>query len=437
MRLTRAGVSLSTAGLVLLGLGMSMANLELLLLSAFPLTILAYTAAQRARGTPKGARSLSTRTPRRADPLDMTMRVELPPGSQLVEVHAPLPGSWRLEQGSNLHALVGGGARVFGFRSRAFGRGRHTLAPVTGEVIDPSGLVGPREVALTGEETVEVTVRSFASKPIRGAVQGTLALPELAMTRMGFGTSDFRELRDYRWGDPIQAIDWKSSARRLSRKPRQSAATNVPLVKEYEQEGRRSVLVLLDGGHALRIGTTLETGLDHGTEAATAAARFFLARGARVGAATYGARSTHLAVPEAGSGQAFAIDRALSAGELADEETPVRALERFHRHIAGTQPLVVVATRVTPDSKEQLIELAGRLRAMVGPRASRLPLVVLDVDALPLIPREQPAVETAAQLVAQEDAQARRELAASGARVVTWHLNEKDFRTAIIGGRRG
>lgn len=437
MRLTRAGVSLATTGLGLLGLGMAMANLELLLLATLPLLLLLFPIATRGAAQPLGARALSTRTPRRADLVEMRLRLEIPRGPELVEVHAPLPTSWRLEEGSNLHAFTGrSGARAVRFRARALGRGRHVLGPVVAESVDPTGVLAPRETTLTSEETVEVTSRTFASKPVRGRLKGALNLPEHEATRLGVGTSDFRELRDYHWGDPPKAINWKATARRLSSRSKQGAeGPRVPLVKEFEQEGRRTVLVLLDGGPALRVGTTLETGIDHGTEAALAAARFFLGRGSRVGAATYGARVSHIAPPDAGTGQVFSVERALAATEMDEDETSLRALERFARHMAGTHPLLVVVTRITPDSKDDVVALARRLRAQRAGVPGRLPLVVVDVDALPLIPQQDPAVATAAQLVTREDDAARREVQASGARIVTWRLGERDFRTALMGRR--
>lgn len=436
MRFTRAGASLATAGLALLALGIGMANVELLALAVLPLALLAYPAATRGAADPTGARMLSTRTPRRADVVDAQVRIELPDSPDLVEVHAPLPGTWRLEEGSNLHALVGKGARSFRFKARALGRGKHVVAPMEAEMQDLAGVLAPRRAQLADEIPVEVAPRTIASRPVRGRLRGALALPEQENARLGTGTSDFRELRDYQWGDPPKAINWKATARRLSARARQGAAPRMPLVNEFEHEDRRAVVVLLDGGEPLRVGTTLEMGLDHGIEAALAAARFFLGRGTRVGAATYGARSHDIAPPDAGTGQIFAVERSLAAGEPDRDETPLRALERFHRHLAGTQPLVIVVTRVTPASSDALVALARRLRVVVGSREKALPLLVLDIEALPLVPQDDAAIATAAALVARDDARARLAVQSAGARVVPWKLGERDFRLALMRGGR-
>ncbi|HEX2022423.1 MAG TPA: hypothetical protein VHH36_06900, partial [Candidatus Thermoplasmatota archaeon] len=201
MRLTRAGAALATAGLALLGLGMATANLELLVLSVLPLALVGHALAARSRRAPSGSRTVSTRTPRRGDPLDVEARVALPGASDLVEVHVPLPGPFALEQGTNLHLFAGKGERALRFRARSEGRGRHVLPPVTAETLDPSGLLAARASVLAPEETIEVTPRTYAGRVVRGRAEAALQIERLR-ARTGVGSSDFRELRDYAWGDP-------------------------------------------------------------------------------------------------------------------------------------------------------------------------------------------------------------------------------------------
>lgn len=416
----------------MMGLGLAFANLELLVLASLPLGLVGSALATRASAPLGGARTLSTRAPRRGDPVEVEVALDLPDGADLVEVHAPLPSAFALEEGSNLHVLEGSGRRVVRFRARAHGRGPQTLGPVMAELVDPAGLLAPREAGIAPADSVDVAPRLFPTRPVRG---GSALLAERQLRRLGAGSTDFKELREYAWGDPPKSINWKATARRLSARSRQGDSPSVPLVNEYERESRRTVLVLLDGGEALRVGTTLETGLDHGVEAALAAARFFLARGARVGAAVYNARGS-IAAPESGSGQLPAIERGLSPGELAEDAPAARVLEGMQRHFAGGQPYVVLVTRLTPTSLLDVEGVAARLRGLVERRAGDLPLIVVDVDALGVVPRDDPAAAPALRALAREDAEQRRRAAAAGARVVPWRLGEKDFRLALLGRAR-
>jgi len=193
--------------------------------------------------------------------------------------------------------------------------------------------------------------------------------------------------------------------------------------------------VLLDGGPALRVGTSLETGLDHGVEAALGAARYFLARGARVGAATYGASAPPPAPPEAGSGQEHGLVRALSPGEADAERTLARTLRALHPHLVGAKPLLVLVTRVTPRNVEDITDTARRVRALSKERHKRLRgILVVDVRALDLAPAPSAPWQAARDLVEREDAAAARALAQAGVRIAPWRPGTEDLRTALSRG---
>lgn len=432
-KLTRAGVGLATTGIALLGLGMGMGNLELLALAAFPLLLLAYALASRPQGGATGTRALSTRAPRRGDVVDVDVRARHAPDADLMEVHAPIPDGFSLEEGSNVALFTAPGHAGARFRMRAHARGSHTMAPLRVETIDPRGILAPAIEDVTGSETVSVTPRAFHAEKLRRRIRGrAILLPDREEARMGVGSTDFRELRDYVWGDAPKSINWKATARRLSTRGGADRGGQTPLVNEYEKEGRTTVLVLLDGGAHMRVGTSLETGLDHAVEASLAAARLFLARGARVGAATFGARSAAHAPPDTGSGQIPRVERALSPGEPDDELTASRVLSSFERHLAGARPVLLIVTRVTPKRAPELAELVKRVRVLVRERRRGLPIYVVDVRALDLAPTPAPGWELARRIVALEDDAASRKLAAAGARIVPWSPGREDFRAALL-----
>lgn len=435
-RLTRAGVSLATAGLGLVGLGMALGNLELLALGVFPLLLVALPLARRPARDPTGQRRLGTRTPRRGDPLDVEIHLRVPEGAELVEVHAPLPPGVALEEGTNLLLATRPGLLAARFRIRAHGRGRQELGAVEAWTLDPTGLVGPRKAVIAPAETLEVTPRSVRAQRVRGALRNDArrAVPDLEQARLGVGSTDFRELRDYAWGDPPKSINWKATARRLSGNAGRDAAAT-PLVNEYEREGRRTVLVLLDGGPALRVGTTMETGLDHGVEAALGLAALLLSRGARVGAATYNAKANPSAPPDAGEGQIPHLEKALSPGEPDREHAAQKVLQGLQRHLSGARPVLVVVTRITPATADELVALAERVRVLLGERRRGLPLHVLDVRALRLVPQGDPAWDAAAELVAREDEEAARRVREAGVRVIPWRPGLEDLRQVLA--RRG
>lgn len=433
-RLTRAGVSLATAGLGLLGLGMALANVELLVLSAIPLLLVALPLARRPKGEPTGARRLSTRTPRRGDTVDVDVHARVPPGAELVEVHAPLPPGVSLEEGTNLLLATRSGAHATRMRIRAHGRGRHELGAIEAWTCDPSGLVGPVRSTLAPPEAIEVTARTFHVGRLRAAPRQRAAR-DLERARLGVESTDFRELRDYARGDPPKSINWKATARRFSATAGRGPASSTPLVNEYEREGRQAILMLLDGGPALRIGTTMETGLDHGVEAALGVAGLFLQQGARVGGAVFNAKANPPTPPQSGAGQAVHLEKALQPGDPDAEAKPQRVLQSLQRHLSGARPLLFVVTRLTPHNAPDLVELAERVRVLLGERGAGLPVHVLDVKALDLVPRDDPSWDAAALAVAQDDEAAARTLRDAGVRVTPWRPGAEDLRQILA--RRG
>lgn len=432
--LTRAGVALTGAGFGLLALGISMANLELLVFSAFPLLLLALALAGRPLSPPRVERAPATVAPRRGQPFDVAFRVTGVPEGCLVEAHAPLPPSFTLDAGNNVALL--GADRAATFRVSAHARGSHPLPPARVEAIDPTGLVAPLETEAATSIQVNVAPRAFPVRKLRAraARLAVAQTPDQDEARLGMSSTDFRELREYAWGDAPNKINWKATARRLSAMGKRGGRLASPLVNEYEKEGKRTVFILLDGGEPLRVGTSLETGLDHGVEAAVAAARFFLARGSRVGAWTYGARSGPVAPPEAGSGHAASVDRALSPGDVDAAHTLPVALRAIHSHLVGARPLLVVVTRLTPANAEEVAEAAQRLRLLTAERRRSLPMAVVDVRALTLAPATDPAWRAARDIVEREDAEAARLVRATGARIVPWRPGAEDFRRALHKG---
>ncbi|HET6404845.1 MAG TPA: DUF58 domain-containing protein [Candidatus Thermoplasmatota archaeon] len=434
LKLTRAGVALATTGLALLALGMGMGNVELLVLASIPLLLLVVSLTARAGGAPVGARTLSTRTPRRGDTFDVELRVRPPPSSDITEVHQPVPEGFSLVAGSNVALLAGPAPAATRFRLCAHARGAHALPAATAERIDPRGLVAARVLDVVQPETLHVTPRALSAERLRRRARGRgkLLLPDRQEVRVGAGSTDFRELREYFWGDPPKAINWKATARRLSRVGRHAGVAPVPLVNEYEKEGRATVLILLDGGADMRVGTKLETGLDHGVEGALSAARLFLARGARVGAATFGAKAAAPAAPDAGSGQMHSVERALAPGEPDADASPLAVLSGFERHLAGSRPILLVLTRLTPRNAEEIAELVRRVRALSRQRRRRPPVFVIDLRALELAPTPAPGWDAARRIVEAEDAAAAREVVQAGARVIPWHPTREDFRAALF-----
>ncbi len=105
--------------------------------------------------------------------------------------------------------------------------------------------------------------------------------PVKGVSKIGPLSTDFKEIRNYFYGDPFKIINWKASARAASMgKP-------LPLVNQYEREGKPTVWIFLDANPDLLIGTTSENVLDYSLQIAYNMSYYFLKKGYSLGMYIY------------------------------------------------------------------------------------------------------------------------------------------------------
>ncbi|QBF46353.1 DUF58 domain-containing protein [Janibacter limosus] len=128
------------------------------------------------------------------------------------------------------------------YRVRSHVRGRHRIGPLTIRVNDPFGLA-TRAVALPGETVLVVLPRVLPLGPVRGVPASgggdTSTSPRVALQ----GEEDVG-VREYRVGDDLRRVHWRSTAR-----------TGQMMVRQDEQPTRRRALVLLDDRASAHAGT--------------------------------------------------------------------------------------------------------------------------------------------------------------------------------------
>lgn len=415
---TRSGQAVLATGLALFLGGIAFGNYALLLVGALPVLALLVVLSERPT-LPTATRTLSTMHPRRGDVVEAKLDVRLPAGRGAVEVHQPLPAPFELVDGTNLHVLALGPAprRVaLAFRFRARQRGRHVLSPVEFEAVHPLGLLGPVDGKDGGDAVVEVAPRVLAIGRLRvGGLRARSAAADAARARLGVESTDFRELRDYRWGDPPRSINWKATARRLS-----LDAGETPLVNEHEHEGRTAVWVFVDASTAMEIGTSVDNGLEHAVEAATGVAAWYLGRGHRVGAYVYNARESTPVFSDTGRRQLKRFSETLLATTPAPpEEGLEKAVARCRPHLVRDAPHVVVVTRVGEPSRALLAGLRSLRRLASTPR-KRAEIMVVDVRPHRLQPLATGLDRDAAEISEGLDAATQASVRRLGAALVRW-----------------
>lgn len=152
---------------------------------------------------------------------------------------------------------------------------------------------------------------------------------------------ELRELRQHSHGDPFKLIAWKATAKR-----------GQLMVRDLETEIVSSVVVLLDGGAAMRAGTAGASPLDWACDATAGLAKATLGNGDRFGFVGFDTRVIAESPPDAGHHQYLQIvDRLIDLRAIVDEDlTDVTAGELVAlvaRYLAH-QEAVDVRIRVAP-----------------------------------------------------------------------------------------
>ena len=221
------------------------------------------------------------------------------------------------------------------YRARAMRRGTIRIAPAELRLASRGGGWELRK-RLGGEAVLRV-YPNFAAVSRYAWLAGDRRLAEIGIKsypQRGHGTA-FKQLADYRPGDPIRDVDWKASMRH-----------GRPIVREYEDERDQRIVFMLDCGRRMRADEGPASGrlghFDAALDALMLMAWVALKEGDAVGAVTFGggATSARAVAPRKGLGALDALIATL--------------------HDVEPQPL-------QPDYRAAAVELMGRLakRSMV------------------------------------------------------------------------
>ncbi|HVL87395.1 MAG TPA: DUF58 domain-containing protein [Candidatus Thermoplasmatota archaeon] len=440
--LTKSGHALLATSLALLAAGLTFGNYAYLLVGSFPLFIVLAAIGLDEPRDVRVERNVSRTNVRAGDRVTVEVRVACAGGRGLLEVHVPLPEPFELVEGSNLHLLrkdAGPLEASFAFTFRATKRGTWSLPATRLEAVHALGLRDPVAWVQGDDAVLEVKPRLAGLRRTRAAPGFARRIfPENDEARIGVQTTDFREIRDYAFGDPPSAINWKATARRQAGAaplPGGGAMPALPLVNEYEREGKKTVFLFVDAAAYMEVGTSVENAFERGLEAAGSVARFYLDRGYRLGAYVYNAQD-QLLHPDTGRRQFLRLGQVLLRLAPSPPRQGLRAaVERCRGYLVNGRPLVVVVTRATEDT-DGLADGLRRLRAITGRRRRLLPVVVVTPSPYALLPAREEYGEDVVTLLSRLDRPALSRVRRLGAAVVEWDPRRHGFESAFLRGAR-
>lgn len=156
-------------------------------------------------------------------------------------------------------------------------RGRHKIGPAWARVAGPLGML-ERQRCFDSTGIVKVLPETYASRETLSEDQRArlLQLDKLTKARSHGAGSEFESLAEYRPGDDPRRIDWRTTAR-----------IRRPVIRRYEVERHRDVVIAVDCGRLMGASVGNGTKLDCAIDSALMLARVALQTGDRCGMAVF------------------------------------------------------------------------------------------------------------------------------------------------------
>ena len=186
------------------------------------------------------------------------------------------------------------------FQVRAHQRGRFTIFGIHMSLCGPLGLVrwhGRQEQDYPIQ--VYPNVRQLADYELLARTD-RLSLIGIRTMKRGGGDTEFDQLKEFQYGDPLSAIDWRATARRES-----------PIIRSYQPAQSQCIMLMIDCGRMM--GGQIGTGslLDATINAAILLAHVAAKQGDQVGLLAYNAKVERFLSPASGNAQVNKIVHAL------------------------------------------------------------------------------------------------------------------------------
>lgn len=405
--------------------------------------------------------------------LRRTVRVE--GGLGHVTVGEALPPYFEVVEGSNFRVLWKGPGdleEAFSYRIRCTKRGVYRLEECDWEANHPQALKSAGLGRSRVGQTLIVKPYPFNIKRIRQQkVLSKMTMPSEARIQMGIPTTEFREIREYSFGDSYRHINWKATARR-------AAPNKPPKVNDYEMEGMKVVWVFLNTASRMALGTSIRNGFEYAIQAVLGLSDFYLSRSCRVGVSFYsdeGFASPGLGrvrvssgrlggirvmpdiasagpgrdavaevepvvestedflIPDMGKRQLYAInERLLRVGVLESRFSLRQCIRKCRGHLVGSNPLFIIVSMIDEGRLGSLLEGLREMRKYVRrSRTGRPSVLIIHVSGFGVAARDEEE-EVASRLLEMEEKSVLRTLRGHGAMVVHWNPSRQKFSEVLL-----
>ena len=373
------------------------------------------------------------RSTRLGEIIEVKISGKITGGPGAVVICDEVPESFQLAEGSNYKVVSKGfKEKVFSFpyKIRCTKCGNYWF----GAGWETRHILGLTSTQVSIDETTQLRVFPTLSKvrKMKLPMRMTQRIhPSEGITKIGPMSTDFKEIRNYFYGDPFKIINWKASARAAG------WGKLYPLVNEYEREGKLSIWLFLDANHDLRIGTSLENALEYGIQAAYNVSYYFLNKGYTLGMYIYNHRGETLH-SDTGKKQFIRVaDKLLKLTppkgglEIFWDEGFSKAVARNRRYLITQSSAIIIITHVTLRNWGDLLN--GLRKILVYKRRRTQPYILL-INILPydIVPKVNDWEIFAAKMLDVASRSVSSRLRNLGVTVLDWDPKKEGMEITLL-----
>jgi uncharacterized protein (DUF58 family) len=415
------------------------------------------------------------------DKVSDSLEITIDGGPGIVTVSDSLPKSFALEEGNNFKAIWKGlrpKTIDLNYRALCAKRGYFDIRQVNYEVRHPLQVSANVLGVLDAKRAIIVQPQPLFVRKIKNHKSiSRIPMPMDARFRFGIPTTDFKEIREYETGDNYRDINWKASAKHLSK-------TNPKfLVNDFEKEGKKVVWIFLDSATHMALGTTVNNTMEYAIRAALGFTNFYLERDCRVGFCVYNhdasqwegpfekkdkqpldlelpgieqmepevyipesdaktlptkqKTSSRILYPDTGRRQQYKITREMLHVEVKySSESLKEAIHSSRRYIVGTQPLFILVSMIEGARIQGIVEGVKELHKYMGRVGGRPNIILFNVQGYN-IAAQSDQEKIAAGFLTYHSKPYYEFLRGMGVTVLNWDPIEESFATALQRQRVG
>jgi uncharacterized protein (DUF58 family) len=365
-------------------IGVFFANTVVIMLSFIPFMVAAIGLLTKQPSKITIERSYSRERVFSGEAIEICLDIEAQEGMGIIEVCEILPRHFEVIEGSNYKIFWKGMGTVkyrLVYKLRCTTSGTYHIGNTAIKVYHC--IYGHVHSSMErNPKIIEVNPRLFDTTKAKSISNfSKIPMPLGNISNMGMSTLEFKEIRQYSYGDSFKFINWKATARNLNK------GGNLPIVNDYEKEGKKSVWIYLNVSKSMGMGSNIKNSLESGLEAVNSLVDFYLKQNAFVAFGTYNDMHEFI---YPGSGQKHYIkilktilrcSSNIGAARKSGNK-PISLKEAVicnKKYMSGSEPLFIIVTRYYDKFYDSLIEGIDEMSKYASYRKGVFKIMIVNI----------------------------------------------------------